>query len=338
MRVIGPDAFEITVPMPLFPGARPGAKQNVTHVYLSRQRMGWVLVDTGFDWDGGWERFTREVRETGVALAEIKRAIVTHEHRDHLGLAHRLQAAARTEIALHVNDAPEKVRGHFYNSDTARVAKALAAIGVPEQVIDEYWKRHHEREDQYLNVRVDIPIDGRETVLPDLPEMKLIWTPGHTVGHVSVLDVKRRFLYSGDHVLPHITPSVQFYPMGEGDPLGEFVESLQYIRDLDVEMVHPAHGSSFPNLAGRVDEILHHHEERLVEMEGAVAGGAVTAWDIASRVRWNTGAWDKIRLRIQLMALNETLAHIRYLVHRGRLIEKQENGRIVYVRPVGATA
>ena len=46
--------------------------------------------------------------------------------------------------------------------------------------------------------------------LADVPGWKLraLHTPGHTPGHLCFVDERSRRLFSGDHVLPRITPNI----------------------------------------------------------------------------------------------------------------------------------
>ncbi len=52
----------------------------------------------------------------------------------------------------------------------------------------------------------------------------MIETPGHTRGHVVFSDPASRLLFTGDHVLPTITPSIGFEPVATDNPLGDFLE------------------------------------------------------------------------------------------------------------------
>ena len=67
----------------------------------------------------------------------------------------------------------------------------------------------------------------------------------------------------GDHVLPTITPHISgFGPAA--DPLKDFFVSLDRVAEFDgISLGLPAHGQPFTNLAGRVEDIKQHHEERL---------------------------------------------------------------------------
>ena len=75
---------------------------------------------------------------------------------------------------------------------------------------------------------------------------------------------------------PHATPHVPgMSPLA--DPLGSYLESLQGLRRLgEVSLVLPAHGHPFTDLPGRIDQIVAHHEGRLLELQkiGAALGTA----------------------------------------------------------------
>ena len=64
-------------------------------------------------------------------------------------------------------------------------------------------------------------------------------------------------MVSGDHVLPTITPHVGGYE-SDDDPLQRFFASLEKIatHGADVDVVLPAHGHPFGDLAGRAREIV----------------------------------------------------------------------------------
>jgi glyoxylase-like metal-dependent hydrolase (beta-lactamase superfamily II) len=101
--------------------------------------------------------------------------------------------------------------------------------------------------------------------LADVPGWKLraLHTPGHTPGHLCFVDERSRRLFSGDHILPRITPNISVQRGEPATPLEDYLNSLAKVRDLDVEEVLPAHEWRFKGLPERVDAIAAHHERRL---------------------------------------------------------------------------
>ena len=55
----------------------------------------------------------------------------------------------------------------------------------------------------------------------DLPgwSLRAVHTPGHTPGHLCFAEERTGLLFSGDHVLPRITPNISTTHSGLADPL-----------------------------------------------------------------------------------------------------------------------
>ena len=58
----------------------------------------------------------------------------------------------------------------------------------------------------------DAWLDGTEEIEVGARTLRAIPTPGHTRGHLVFADLGHGLLFAGDHVLPHITPSIGFEP------------------------------------------------------------------------------------------------------------------------------
>ena len=67
-------------------------------------------------------------------------------------------------------------------------------------------------------------------------------TPGHTRGHLVFQDRATGLLFAGDHVLPHITPSIGFEGGAVDFPLRDYLESLRLVRAHAGRRLLPAHG------------------------------------------------------------------------------------------------
>ena len=154
--------------------------------------------------------------------------------------------------------------------------------------------------------------------LADFPGWRLraVHTPGHTPGHLCFADEDGRLFFSGDHVLPRISPNISTAP-GAADPLHDYLASLAAVRDLDPVEVLPAHEWRFRGLDDRIDSLTAHHEQRLTELLDAIrTHPGSTPWQLAAHLTWSR-PWDQYERRMRIFAVTETDAHLRLLASRG---------------------
>jgi len=143
-------------------------------------------------------------------------------------------------------------------------------------------------------------------------DWQAIHTPGHTGDHLCLFDPENGTLLSGDHVLPTITPHISGMTDSE-DSLADFVAALQRVAAIEgVELVLPAHGLPFTDLVGRVDQIIHHHDDRLVEIEKIASGLGTADVRTYSHQLFKERSWGP-------MAESETYAHLEHLRLLGRM-------------------
>ena len=145
-------------------------------------------------------------------------------------------------------------------------------------------------------------------------------TPGHTPGHLCFAEERTDLFFSGDHVLPRITPNISSGPGGLADPLGDYLSSLEAVRARTAAEVLPAHEWRFRGLADRVDSLTAPHEHRLTELLTAIAQHpGSTPWQLAAHLTWSR-PWDQYERRMRIFAVTETDAHLRLLASRGLVI------------------
>jgi glyoxylase-like metal-dependent hydrolase (beta-lactamase superfamily II) len=147
-------------------------------------------------------------------------------------------------------------------------------------------------------------------------------------------DARNKILLSGDHVLPHITPSVGLHVRTTSNPLADYLDSLRLIGKLEAELVMPGHGEPFHGLPERTGELLAHHQRRLDEIVKLLMvrpGVPQTGFELASQMSWSRRrTWDDLTGFERRMAVTEALAHIELLHARGQVSKRCENGAITY--------
>jgi len=71
---------------------------------------------------------------------------------------------------------------------------------------------------------------------------RCIETPGHSPAHFCLYEAKNKILVSGDHILFDITPNITFWPQLDNS-LKSYLDSLDKVYNLDVNLVLPGHGA-----------------------------------------------------------------------------------------------
>ncbi|MEV4072672.1 MBL fold metallo-hydrolase [Nonomuraea fuscirosea] len=312
-----------SVPVPI-----PGNPLGYTLVYAVESPKGPVLIDAGWNHPDAWEALSGGLAALGLDVSAVRGVVVTHFHPDHAGLAGQVREVSGAWIAMHEADAALVRMINEYEADAQADMQAdmLRRAGAdPAEAAQAVGERPvpPAQPDRVLH-------DGD---LVDLPGRKLraLHTPGHTPGHICLHLEDADRLFTGDHVLPDITPHVGIYPYDRDDidPLGDFLDSLDRVGDLGPLDALPAHEWIFPDVAARAVQIRHHHEEKLERLRALLAQRPqpLTIWEVASMMTWNR-PWEDLAPVLKGMAAGEAAAHLRTLEARGLI------SRVTGVEPV----
>lgn len=326
--VVAPGIHRIPLPMP-----QDGLR--AVNVYAVTGPEGVALVDAGWRVPGNLELLESMLHRIDVPLADVRDVYVTHVHRDHytLGPELRRTTGARLHLGAGERRGVELIQRRGDNVPASSL-RELRRAGAPDLA------------DAVVRLVGDEPFDARDWELPDHwldpgriivggRVMEAIAVPGHTKGHLVFRDVATNHMFTGDHVLPRISPSIGF-ELGEWDlPLGRYLDSLALLLDQPDATMLPAHGDAGGSVHGRVRELLEHHDRRLAQTSEQLAGGAATGLQVAQELTWTRpdrrfGTLDPFN---QMIAVCETMAHLDVLVDRGAAVATSRAGVALFARP-----
>ena len=330
-----PGAFEVgpgvwRIPLPL-----PGDALKAVNVYAIPDGDRVVLVDGGWTLTEATDLLAQGLASIGYELGDVRDFYVTHMHRDHYTHAVALRRRFGSPVSLGEG---ERASLDLINSPTppqpniarmreagaheiAREVESWSATADHRQELADY-----EAPDHWLTNGLELPLATRT--------LRVIETPGHTRGHVVFHDPEHGTLFAGDHVLPHITPSIGVEIVRTPSPLRAYLTSLELVRAMPDARLLPAHGPVTASVHERIDELLAHHDQRLALTAEAVDGGADTGWQVARALPWtrHLRRLDDLDLFNRILAVNETVAHLHVLVERGVLTETPLDGVLRYAR------
>jgi glyoxylase-like metal-dependent hydrolase (beta-lactamase superfamily II) len=324
---VDPGVYRIPLPLPT-----DGLRAVNVYALTNPEGDGLVLVDSGWAIAEARQALDTALDVLGHSAADVRRFLVTHVHRDHYAMAVAVRREFGNQVSLGAGEEPTiAVLNDPDRAPLGGHVEVLRRSGADELVA---WLSEragmglHDPADwtppdEWLADEADVALATRT--------LHVLATPGHTAGHVVFLDRAAGLMFAGDHVLPHITPSIGFEAVPTALPLGDYLDSLRRVRALPDQRLLPAHGLVSPSVHHRVDELLAHHGHRLDQALAAIGGGG-TAYEAAQRLTWTRRERKLADLDQfnQMLAISETAAHLDLLVAQSRLAATEADGVCLY--------
>jgi glyoxylase-like metal-dependent hydrolase (beta-lactamase superfamily II) len=319
------------IPLPL-----PTDGLRAVNVYAIEAADGLVLVDSGWALANSRDQLDRSLAVIGAGLPDVRRFLVTHMHRDHYTQAVEIRRILGTPVGLGEGEKPSidgLLSGEFKPFRAQLGILRAAGAGDIAEKLARFWAIDianvdggapghpplrpgatigaalgYAQPDEWITAGQEFDLGTRT--------LTAINTPGHTRGHVVFADTAAGLLFAGDHVLPHITPSIGFQEAPSAEPLREYLQSLGVVRRLPDMQLLPAHGPVSPSTHRRIDELNEHHAERLRLMADALTAGPSTGYDVALAIGWTRRQQKLLELDVmsQMLAVCETVYHLDLLV------------------------
>lgn len=320
---VAPGVHRIPLPM-------PNDALRAVNVYAidGGPEGGVSLVDAGWALSDAEDVLEAALDSIGYAIPDIRRILVTHAHRDHYTLGVVLKRKFGTRLAIGIGEQPNIERAIAETgSEAARLLPTWGAQHLAAQWTTVYTPTARLAQAATFDLPDEWIADGAD-LDAGTRTLTAIRTPGHTQGHLVFADPAGRVLFTGDHVLPHITPSIGFEPVRAVNPLGDFLSSLQLLLTHPDSVMLPAHGPVADSVHQRVHELIAHHDVRLADTLAAVKAGSGTAYGTAQRLGWTRRAtpFDELTIFNQVLAIGETNYHLRLLAERREITRTVDAG------------
>jgi len=305
-----PDIFKIEIPLPKNP-------LRATNSYFIRGNERNLLVDTGFNCDESRQAMVSALQELNVRM-ENTDLFITHLHSDHAGL---LSFLVTPETTVWMSEPDAYVVGGGQESAHWKIfSRFLLNSGLIADGIENTIERHPgyryapERFHGFTTVEEGYVIKVGSYCF------KCLETKGHTPGHICLYDQEKKLLLSGDHILDKITPNITLWQLGE-DVLGNYLNSLDRIAALDVEVVLPGHRNIIHDCQGRINELKNHHQARLANVLDILGSQRLTGTQVAKQMKWDLTIkeWHDFPWGQKLFAVGEAMSHLYHLFQQGVL-------------------
>lgn len=164
-----------------------------------------------------------------------------------------------------------------------------------------------ERHDRRFRADAE-PTDG-ERVLLEGASLRCIATPGHASNHLCFLFEGQGVLFTGDHILGHVSPVIV---PPDGD-MADYLESLQRLRHVGATLIAPGHGPTLRDPGAVIDGLIAHRLWREARIRTALEVAGTATVDVLLPV-----VYDDVDPVLHGMAAQTLLAHLLRLEHDGR--------------------
>jgi glyoxylase-like metal-dependent hydrolase (beta-lactamase superfamily II) len=321
--------FQIRVPLNI------GQDFSLSHIncYLLKGITGWLLIDTGWYGANSFLVLQDSLQKLNLDFASLHTIVLTHSHPDHYGMAGKIkQLAPKIEILCHRWEA-DLIESRYIKFSQPRedIAFLLEKHGAPETDLAPLGSASMPFLQMVSIALPDRMLYGGEIISTGIFDLEVIWTPGHSPGHICLYEAKNQLLFCGDHVLPTITPNVSYHVLSGDNPLGDYFSSLSKLANLAVTWAYPGHEHSFTDLKGRIKSILEHHASREAEIQNLIVHQFSNSYEIARRLTWSLNLpWEQFPPLQKRAAVTETIAHLEHMRWEGNVKKTFKNNHISY--------
>src|SRR4051812_3874328 len=252
------------------------------NAFLVRDTDGYLLFDCGADVVECSEALTHQLDSLGVPLTAIHTLVLSHGHGDHAGMANSVAQRTGARIVLHERDATFVGYPNGSDADREQFVAWLRRHGYPEDEIAALigvaatGTRGDRRDEPILADRLLV---GGEVLAVGRYRFEALWTPGHTPGHICLIDRGQGVLLCGDHILEIVTPNVGLHPLLSENPLPGYLHSLRDFASQDLAAVLPGHGRPIPDLGALTLELMGRHEKRRAQILSLLTTVPQSAYD-----------------------------------------------------------
>ena len=294
-----------------------------------------TLIDCGFYSSENWDFLKKEINKLGYEFSDIEQILITHEHRDHVGLLPEIISATQAIVR-----APKALEAWFLTPDQWHqqnllfTKSLLTSLGMPTAALQSSFR--------YLDA-VEPPkkIDELDRIhfyeAGDLLQIgQLDWEVLHTPGHCPTQFVfwqkDRKALFSSDMLLP-ITPM----PIVIEDPkragqaiqaLPQLLDSFARLQALDIQTVYTGHGPIFTDANAVIHKQLARIEMRKEECYEAIRSGLSTPYELSRKM------YPHQQMPPVFSGLHMVLGYIDLLVAEGRILQTQNENKIIQLSAV----
>jgi hydroxyacylglutathione hydrolase len=196
-----------------------------TNCFLVKAGDAFFLVDTGYAVSRGVLK--QALRAAGVTPQNLKLVFITHADMDHTGNINYLRRKYSVKVAMHAAELPAAATGKMLATRKNRVGGLMGFLMAVLQPVCPRFQP-------------DVLLEDGDDLSQYGLEAKVLHTPGHTMGSISIL-TKDGDLICGDFLVGGRNPKINHLV----DDMEAMKAGLARIRNMKIRKIYPGHGCPF---------------------------------------------------------------------------------------------
>jgi glyoxylase-like metal-dependent hydrolase (beta-lactamase superfamily II) len=288
-----------------------------------------TLLDAGPNSGRSLDELQRQLAALGHRIEDLDLILISHQHIDHIGLVEIVANHAGAEVA-----AIDRLVPFVENYSEAATAAdefghaTMLRHGIPDDVatavhsVSEAFRAWGARASVTRVLRDGDTVEFRDR------RLEVHFRPGHSPTDTVLYDPDRRLLLAADHLIKHISSNPLIArPFEGGDryqSLVVYMQSLAATREMDIALTLPGHGDPVDDHRALIDQRFALHERRAEKIFEMIEQRPRSAYDVALSL------WGNVAVTQAYLTLSEVLGHTDLLLNAGRVVEVEENGRVLF--------
>jgi glyoxylase-like metal-dependent hydrolase (beta-lactamase superfamily II) len=292
----------------VFPIIVPAQHLKTINFFLVKHESGLSLIDAGLDDEACWNELQTQLKKNGLRLEDLTEIILTHHHFDHVGLVNRIVSLHPIPVFASPLSIPRLKRDpHFMENRINFYEQVYKEMGCGELGNKQI---HYLRKSIKKNKHQAIQAEIKEIKSNQILHFNVLEIPGHAPDHIAFWDAERKWLFSGDLLLEHISSNAFIEPDENGKRLHSLVQqkdSLMKCSSLHADIVFSGHGDMIEHPNDLIAKRLERIEDKAQRFLRLVQDGIATVNDLAETY------YKKTYYEQFPLVVSEVVSHLDYL-------------------------
>lgn len=323
-KLIYPDIYQIRLPIP---GKNPGP----VNVYLLTKSP-ITLIDTGMP--RTIDILEQSLSPLNIKFSDIEQLVITHGHIDHVGAAYLIRKRAKKDIPILVHKEDSKLIESRFELPMNSVYTFFKLMGLPVKyriiLVIVFYLFSLSKKTCSVNKILE---DGDKIIIGNYTGT-IISTPGHTKGSICIYLEKEGILFSGDHIISHITPNAfvmleSNLELPDRSSQSEFYQSVIKIENINPKMVFSGHGKDITDLFKITNMYKEKFTERQQKIVSILNKNQLNVFQIATHLFPEEITGKRFIFEIYL-CISEVYTHLQVLESENRVNSERTGNGIIY--------